>query len=586
MREQTLSTLVSTNRRWIIAPRHPDCLRLAQQARVAPVLAQVFLNRQMQTPAQIESFLAPDWSRLLPPESLPGVIEAARLLADAARRRRRIVIYGDYDVDGITATAILWHVLTAAGADVRYFIPNRFEEGYGLSADALATLKEQGADVVVTVDCGITACQQARRAAELGLQLIITDHHEPGDELPEVAALVHPSIGAGSDNPHLCGAGVAFKLAWALARELCGREKVTEPYRTLLVEAVGLTALGLVADVVPLIGENRIIAAMGLRQLRHTSNVGLAALIEVSGLSGRPRYNEYDIGFALAPRLNALGRLGHAIEAVELFTSASEQRAREIAQRLDQCNRQRQRVEREIAAEAVELVRQRGFDRAGTRGIVLASERWNRGVVGIVASRLVERFGRPAVLIALDGDEGQGSGRSVPNFPLHEVLTECREHLISHGGHAMAAGLRIAAGAVEGFTQAFLEQAARRLTDADLLPALRLDDELELGQLDVPLAETLERMAPFGIGNPRPRFATTPVELVGQPRTVGGNARHLQFVVRQGQVHRKAIAFGAAERLDELLDCGRLRLAFEPIVNEWNGRRSAELKVLDFLPAD
>ncbi len=558
---------------------------MAREARVSPLLAQILLNREVRSASDVRRFLSPDWSGLLPPEALPGAVEAARQLAEAARAGRRIVVYGDYDVDGISATAILWHVLAAGGADVHYFIPSRFEEGYGVSADALRTLRGEGADMVVTVDCGITACAEARLARELGLKLVITDHHEPRAEHPEADAIVHPTALEMSENPHLSGSAVAFKVAWATARELCGARRVSDEFRALLTDATAFAALGLVADVVPLVGENRLIAALGLAQLHHTRNPGLRALIEVSGLANRRRMDEYDIGFMLAPRLNAIGRLGHAAKAVELFTHADGPRAEQIARDLDSKNRERQRVEKRITQEALELVAARGFDRAACRAIVLASPEWNRGVVGIVASRLVDRFRRPTVLIALDGDEGQGSGRSIRHFPLHEALMACEEHLLSHGGHAMAAGIRIAAEKVDAFTEAFLALADQRLTPADLVPQLRLDDEVELGQIGLDTVEMLHHMAPFGVGNARPRLASTVVELVGEPRAVGQAARHLQFTVRQGSVYRKAIAFGRGNRRDELLDHRRLRLAFEPIINEWNGRRSVELKIVDWKPA-
>ncbi len=556
---------------------------MSREARIDRLLAQILLNRDVRTVSDVRQFLAPELKTLLPPERLPGATEAGRRLAEAARAGRRIVIYGDYDVDGVTATAILWHGLKLADANVDFYIPSRFDEGYGVNAEALEQIRADGAEVVITVDCGVRAVEEARLARKLGLELIVTDHHEPRAELPDAAVIVHPTAcDEASPNPHLSGAGVAFKVAWALAQEVCGATRVTPEHRDFLLDAMAFAALGLVADVVPLVGENRVIASFGLRHLRHTENPGLRALIDVSGLAGKRKYDDYDVGFLLAPRLNAVGRLGHARLAVELFTRAGPERAREIATILDAHNRQRQSVEREILRQAEELVTARGFDRASRRGIVLASPDWHAGVIGIVAARLVDRFHRPTVLIALDGPEGQGSGRSIHHFPLHEVLAACQQHLISHGGHAMAAGLRIARDQVAAFTEAFLAEAAQRLAPADLVPKLHLDDEVDLVGLVPPVIELIERMAPFGVGNPRPKLATRPVELVGEPRAVGQGGQHLQFTVRQGRTYRKAIAFGRGDRLEELADHPRLRLAFEPIINEWNGRRSVELKVLDW----
>lgn len=549
-------------------------------------MAQLLLTRGVHTAADARTFLRPDFKALLPPDALPGAVDAAHRLADAIKAQRRIVIYGDYDVDGVTATTILWHALRLGGAEARFYIPSRLEEGYGLNAAALEKIAADGADLVISVDCGITALAEAELARKLGLELIITDHHQPRDELPDAALIVHPTARGDSANPNLSGAGVALKVAWALAQELSEATRVKAEFRDFLLDATAFAALGLVADVVPLTGENRILTSFGLRHLRHTQNVGLHALLEVSGLSGKKSYDDYDVGFRLAPRLNAVGRLGHARLAVELFTRADAQRAREIAASLDAQNRQRQEVERQIVKQAEAMVVESGFDREGCRGIVLAHSEWHPGVIGIVAARLVDRFHRPTFLIALDNDSGQGSGRSVRHFPLHEVLHDCEQHLVSHGGHAMAAGIRLRAGQVDAFRDAFLAEATRRLTSKDLRPQLRLDDEVDLAQLTAEAVDAIHEMAPFGEGNPRPRLATTPLELVDEPRVVGRAGSHLQLTVRQEGTYRKAIAFGHGSQAERLAQHRRLRVAFEPIINEWNGQRKVELKVIDWQPAD
>lgn len=576
------TTVEQVERDWIIAPPHPDRQRLVQQAGIPPLLAQVLLNRGVRNCEQVRRFLDPRLHELHAPEALPNAVEAARRLLEAARASRRIVIYGDYDVDGVTATAILWHALRRVGANVDCYVPSRLDEGYGLNSEALEKLAADGAELIVTVDCGITATSEAARARELGIELIVTDHHAPRSELPAADLIVHPAALRASPNPDLSGAGVALKVAWALAQQASGGAPVRPEFREFLLEATALAALGLVADVVPLTGENRVLAAYGLRYLGHTQNPGVRALIEVAGLSGKAAYDDYDVGFALAPRLNAVGRMGHARLAVELFTRAGPERAREIALTLDGHNRRRQSVEIAITRQAEQMVRERGFDRESCRGIVLASPRWHAGVIGIVAARLVERFRRPTVLIAMENGQGQGSGRSIPHFPLHEVLAACEAHLLSHGGHAMAAGVRIRAEQVEPFTRAFLEQAARRLTSADLRPRLRLDDQVALDELHPASVEPLTRMAPFGLGNPRPLLATDELELVDEPRVVGRNGAHLQFTVRQERTYRKAIAFGRGQHAGELAEHRRLRLAFEPILNEWGGQQRAELRVVDW----
>ncbi len=551
-----------------------------------PLIAQLLASRGLDSPEKAEAFLNPCFRDLHDPDTLPNATAAARRLLDAARQKRPIVIYGDYDVDGVTGVAILWHALRMLDADVEAYIPSRFDEGYGVNSEALQALAGRGARLVVTVDCGITAVGPAARARALGIELIITDHHQPRDTLPD-ALIVHPTALGMSSNPNLSGAGVAMKVAWALARLACGRSRVDDRFRAYLMDATALAALGLVADLVPLTGENRVLATFGLRQLPHVRNPGLRALIEVSGLAGQKRYDEYHVGFMLAPRLNAIGRMGHAIDAVELLTTAEGSRARELAAKLDRLNRQRQDLEKRIYTQAAEMVIQRQMHRAGCHGIVLASDQWHVGIVGIVASRIVERFGRPAVLIALDDDgSGQGSGRSVPHFPLHQVLAECSDVLESYGGHAMAAGVRIRREQVPAFTQRFQQQAARRLRPADLAPRLRLDAEIELARLSTELVDTIQRMAPFSIDNPRPRLTTPPVELVEPPRTVGRNAAHLALTLRQGDAVRRAIAFGRGAWACWLTEQRKLRIAFEPMINEWNGRRRVELRILDIQPLE
>lgn len=574
----------TSRREWVIAQRSSKADDLSSCAGVSRMIAQLLVNRGVTDAGAARRFLEPEFRSLTAPDELPNALAAAERLAEAVRARRRIVIYGDYDVDGVTGTAILHNALRLADADVDYYIPSRFEEGYGLNAEAIERLASDGANVIVSVDCGVTAVAEARRARELGVELIITDHHEPRDEAPD-ALLVHPSaFGGASPNPHLCGAGVALKVAWAFAQTWLGERRVSAEFRDFLVDATAFAALGLIADIVPLVGENRVLASFGLRQLRNTKNVGLRALIESAGLSDKARYDEYDIGFVLGPRLNAIGRMGHAREAVELFTRADRERALEIARELERRNRERQAVERQIVQQAEEMVVERGFHRDGAAAIVLASQQWHAGVIGIVASRLVERFHRPTVLIALENGLGQGSGRSIRHFPLHEALARCDGHLLGHGGHAMAAGVRIREECVPQFTTAFLAEASKRLTPADLRPKLSLDDEVDLSEVTLESAETLERMAPFGMGNARPKLATTPLELSESPRVVGRDGAHVQFTVRQNGTYRRAIAFNAGPRADELSDMSRFRVAFEPMVDEWNGQRRVKLRVLDWQP--
>jgi len=568
------------SREWVIAPDWPKRQEAAARAGTSPLIAQLLHNRGIDDPEAVRRFLHPRVQDLHPPEAMPGAVQAAQVLADSVREGHRIIIYGDYDVDGITGTAILWHALTQLGADVDFYVPHRLEEGYGLNADAVARLAADGAQTIVTVDCGITSADVARLARERNVRLIITDHHEPGDELPAADAVVHPAIGEGNPTRDTCGANVAFKVAWALGQCVAQSPRVGPALRDVLVEGIGLVALGTIADVVPLRDENRIFARHGLAGLAASKNPGLVALIESAGLRNAT-LDSYHVGFVLAPRLNAAGRMGHARLAVELLTRASAERAREIAVYLNAQNRSRQTLERRIFRQACEMVETARMNADACRAIVLAHEDWHAGVIGIVASRLVERFGRPTVLIALENGMGQGSGRSIRHFDLCRALRDCREHLASYGGHAMAAGLKIEAGRVADFAQALIARANRTLTAADLRPRLRLDGEARLADLSVPIVEAVLGLGPFGVGNPAPQFASGWLELAGTPRPVGRDGEHLQFVVREGTCTMKAIAFGKADHARRLLDHRRCRLAFEPILNDFNGRRSVELQVID-----
>jgi single-stranded-DNA-specific exonuclease len=571
-------------KQWIIASPWPACSEAARRMGVSPLLAQLMYNRGIveasAAPDAAAQYLSPQLKNLHAPELLPGVTPAARLIAEKARTRCRIVIYGDYDVDGITGTTILWRLLTLAGADVGYYIPHRLEEGYGLNAEALRQLKREGADTVITVDCGITAIEEAKVAREIGLTLVITDHHALSPTLPDVDNIVHPQVGEGYPNHDLCGAGVAFKLAWAVARELCDSQRVTPEFRQFLLDATGLAALGTIADVVPLVGENRILARFGLTGLRESKLPGLIALIESARLADQ-KLDADHVGFWLAPRLNAAGRMGHAQLAVELLTHATPERGREIAIYLEEQNRQRQSLERRIFKEACEQIDAHNLASDARRAIVVAAEDWHAGVIGIVASRIVERYHRPAIMIALSNGQGQGSGRSIRQFALHEALADCAEHLLAHGGHSMAAGLRIEREKVPAFAEAFVGRANVRLTGKDLEPVLRLDAEIPIAALTEPLVRDLQRLEPFGSGNPRPRFASQLLRLDGEPRLVGKTGDHLLFALSDGTNHRKAIAFGQKDKLEPLQKKRQCRVAFEPVLNTYNGRTSVELQVLD-----
>jgi single-stranded-DNA-specific exonuclease len=585
--------------RWNIAePDSTGAAELASSLGTSPVLAQILLNRGLSDPEACRQFLRPTLKSLHDPALIPNLDRAAERIAAAIRQHEPIAIYGDYDVDGITATAILWHAIRLLGGKPRYYIPHRIDEGYGLNPDAITQLADQGARVIITVDCGITAIEPARVARERGVDLIITDHHDwkqqPGADgisrpvLPDCHTIVHPRLPPehtpAYPNGHLCGAGVAFKLAWGIGLAASGgAARVNPDFRQFLVDATALAALGTIADVVPLVGENRILAHFGLLGLRQTGLCGLKALVESTRLTGQA-LDSYHVGFLLAPRLNACGRMGHAALAVEMLTDADPTRAAEIAAFLEQQNRQRQATERTILDEALEQVAQLKID-DDCRAIVLAGEGWHAGVIGIVASRIVDRLGRPTIMIAVNDGAGQGSGRSIAGFHLADALQACSQHLLTHGGHGMAAGLAIDPTHIDAFRQAFQAHAAQRLTPDQLVPELRLDVAASLNQVTQALVADLQRLGPFGHGNRKPLLLCRSVELTAPPRRVGKTGDHLQLQIRQGSSFMKCIAFNHGRLFDRLTPGSRVDLAVEPIINEFRGSISVELQVKDLQAA-
>lgn len=579
---------------WHLLPSDPDAANaLARAVRVSPVVAQLLLNRGISDPVDAHRFLDAPLGGLHSPGTLPDIPAAADLLFQAVVEKRRICVYGDYDVDGVTGTAILMQVLGRLGAVAEFHVPLRLTEGYGLNTARLRELKAAGVAVVVSVDCGIASVEEADEARKLGLQLIVTDHHEmragpDGPVLPNADVLVHPRLPGGAyPFGGISGAGVAFKLAWALAQRASGADRVRDDLRELLMDMVGLAALGLVADVVPLQDENRIFVRHGLARIASHPSIGLKALIEAAQMAeGKPITSE-DVGYRLAPRLNAAGRLDCARMAVELLTTRNPARAKAVADYLEGLNAERQSKERKITAQAREVLD--GTDLTRTAGIVLASPEWHQGLVGIVAGRLVEVYGRPALVIALKPDEGiaVGSGRSVPDFPLHEALKACEAHLIGHGGHAAAAGFKLKPENVDALREAFDAHARSHFPGGTPpAPRLTLDAEVPLSAITPGLLKDIDKLEPYGAQNPKPKFLAAGLKVEGARKIGSGEVqRHMDFRVRQGETQLRCVAWGMADRLDELLGAGGdCCLAFTPKVNEWRGARRIELHVIDLKP--
>jgi single-stranded-DNA-specific exonuclease len=573
---------------WRLLPHDRGAIeRLAAELRVSPVVAQLLLNRNLNSPEDARRFLNAPLTGLHAPMSLPGMPDAVERLYAAIESKKMVCIYGDYDADGVTGTAILLGLLQQLDAPAEFYVPHRLEEGYGLNVDALRQLAASGVQVVVTVDCGIASIDEADEAKRLGIELIVTDHHEMKDRLPAAACCVHPRL-PGCDYPFggLSGAGVAFKLAWALAVRHCGSEKVSDNLRNYLLDALCLATLGLVADVVPLHDENRILVKCGLGRLREKPPLGLKALIESAGIEADKPIRAEDIGFKLAPRINAAGRLGCARLVVEMLTTSNPAKAREVAEYLGSQNSQRQTIEHRMVRQAKEILELNHTP--DCTAVVLAHSDWHPGVVGIVAGRLVEQLGKPVILFAhKSGAEIiTGSGRSIPGFELHEALKACDDVLVGHGGHAMAAGVKIRPGDIDAFRDRLQACAAKYFpSGTPPAPCLRLDAEVPLSALTFGLLRDLDKLEPYGADNPKPRFLAGGLEIAGAPRKMGKDERHLQFRVKQGGTNIRVVGWGMAERIEELMSGDRkVCVAFTPRINEWNGNRSIEMEISDFQP--
>ena len=554
---------------------------LSRALGISSVLARVLANRGVRSVDEAREFLRPQLDQLHDPSLLPHMTRAAERIVQAIESGERIVIYGDYDVDGITATVLLLQCLRLAGANVGYYIPDRLDQGYGLNDDAIRRLKGEGAQVIVTVDCGVNAVAEAKVAEELGLTLIITDHHEPGTELPAAYAVIDPKLES-STYPcaELSGVGIAFKLAWAIGQTFSQGKRVSEEFREFLLKAVALAALGTIADVVPLQGENRVLAKFGLVALENTESPGIRALMAVAGLDQK-RLDARDVAFGLGPRINAAGRLGSAGLAVDLLMADSYPKAQDIATRLDERNRERQEIGKRILA-AAEAKIESEIDLGSANTIVLADPSWHFGVMGIVASKIADKYYRPTIMFALEGDVARGSARSIPPFHLYDGLSTCDRYLQGFGGHAQAAGVQVQLEHLDDFILAFDQHARAVLNADDLVRALPIDAKVTLDLVNEGLASEIDRLMPFGHGNREPILAAEDVIIAGQPRRVGSNGKHLKLVVRQGTASFHSIAFGMGEIIDRLeARKDGWAIAFVPKINEWNGKRNLELEIKD-----
>lgn len=561
--------------RWIV-PEPPDpeavaalCRNLSLSEQVATLL----LIRRYTDDESAKKFLRPRLEQLRDASHIKGAETAVARLSRAVTEGETVLVHGDYDVDGICSTTILIRTLRQFGANAVYFIPNRFTDGYDLGPAGVAAALKAQASVVVTCDCGTTAVEPVAELCAAGIDVIITDHHLPGSVLPACLAILNPNQDQG-DNPDkdLAAVGVAFKLALALAKKLGKND-------AFIWRMLDLVALATIADVAPLTGENRILVRYGLRMLTQTENIGLRAMIRAAGLDTK-QITAGRVGYILAPRLNAAGRMKSAMIGVELLLCEDVHRANELARELEQLNEERQAADQRVLAEAREMVA--ALDLPSTFGIVLAKKGWHPGVIGIVASRLVEEFGRPTILIALDGNTGKGSGRSISKLHLRDALEECSDLLLRFGGHRMAAGVTIDRALVDDFTKRFNEVAASHLTVDDLIPDVHIDLEVAIERANDDLERMLRHFEPFGVGNPTPVLVARGVKLAANAKIVGRDGLKLRLFTGSGEL--EAIGWGMADRAAQFTAEAVVDIAFRLERDEFRGASRLQARIADITP--
>ena len=559
--------------RWVLAERPSlEALEKAQmQLNIPPVIAQILIQRGMQNVEAARHFLYPALEQLVDPFVMADMDCAVDRVWAAIDAGEKILIHGDYDVDGVTGTSVLMRSLSALGADVGFYIPHRIEDGYGISKQGIDEGVERGVQLLISVDCGITAVDETAYARTRGVDVVITDHHQPVD-LPPAVAVVNPKR---SDCPYpfkeLPGVGLAYKLAEAVYRR---RGLDLNPVNNLL----DLVALGCAADIVPLVWENRVLVTQGLKLMQRTCNLGLKALFKSANVDSRS-LNTGQLVFVVAPRINALGRMGSAMDAVTLLTTEDEDEAQRIAQVLETQNLKRRKLDTSMLDEALAQVEAQ-VDPYQDRAVVLASDSWHPGVIGIVATRIAEKVHLPTVLISVDGASSKGSARSIPGFDLYAALSKCREHLVAFGGHKYAAGLTIDVQKITAFREQFLSVVDDAIDSEDLVPRIYIESEMALDKIDSHLVNALGRFAPFGAQNRQPIMASRNVEVVGAPAQVGRN--HLRFKARQNGRVFDCIGFNLGD-LSYRLSPGEANLDIAYMIeeNEWRGRKQIQLRIID-----
>jgi single-stranded-DNA-specific exonuclease len=584
----------SPQKRWMLTP-DPGSIRkrIAKDLSISELTARILASRLTDPGVEdARSFLKPSLINLHGPFKLKSMDLAVERIEKAVNNKEKIVIYGDYDSDGVTASALLLQVFKALGHPADFYLPHRIEEGYGLSESFIRQAKKDNINLVITVDCGVSNFTEVKALQDTGIDVIVTDHHEPGSDceeevLPEAVAVINPKR-KDSDYPfrELAGVGVAFKLAWAIFEKLSGGDKVLPHYRETLLNILPYVALGTITDVAPLKGENRVFVSWGLDRLGKANVPGLHSLLKVSGL-GDKKLSVRDVAFRLGPRINAAGRMQNANLALEVLIAEDEAEGNIKAEELNDENVRRQVLCQEIYEQARSYVNTR-IELEKDIALTVIGENWHEGVIGIVASRLVDEFKRPAVVIALgeDGLRGKGSARSIPGLNLYEAIGRSRQRFESFGGHEMAAGFSLVRDQIEPFRQEFNNECRNQVIDKGLEPELIIDLDVHLSQLSEGFAEEVELLAPFGAGNESPRFLSRHVKVAGRPQAMGKNGQHFSFFASQDSVAFRAVVFNHIEWLDRIEQgTGYWDIVYELSLNDYYDPARLELRIVDMRPS-
>lgn len=579
-----MTTLSAQRPLWKLRKPDPELTaRLTSASGLGTLLTGALISRGLCTEEEIDAHLNGSLTGLHDPALLPDLTRAAERVVDAIKKGERILVHGDYDVDGVTGTSLLMRLFNLLGADAVWHIPNRFTDGYSFGEHSIRRTEDTGSKVVISVDNGTSALETITKLTEMGVDVIVTDHHEPPQgPLPPAYAIVNPKL-VDAEYPfrELCGGAVAFKLAWGICQAYEGTDRVSERLKTFLVEAMAYVAVATVCDVVPLEDENRILTRFGLRALANSSHEGLRAMLDVCGLTGMKLVAE-DVGFKIGPRINASGRLGTAKTAVELLLSDTVSEARLFARKLDDMNEERKRIERGVLEEALKAA-EPYTDRERYPVLVVAGQGWHQGVVGIVAARLGERYSRPTIIIGLDGDEGRGSARSVEGFSVLEAMHGGKDHMLRYGGHAAAAGCEIAADSIDALRESVCDRAREMLAGGDFPAAeIMIDAEIAFADMNETLMREIDKLEPFGQGN-EPLVLMSRDARVGEaPRQLGADRSHLALNLRSGNTALKAMAFGEGNRASEVPLGTVVEIVYRPRWNTFRGRTNLELLLLDF----